>query len=540
MKRILVVVGIVVGLIIVALAAIPLFIDANQFRPKVESEASAALGREVKVGKIDLSLLRGGVVASDVTIADDPAFSHDPFLNAKSLKIGVEMWPLITSRQVHVTTLTVDQPQIDLVHSTSGKWNFDSLGAKTQQKKGGPPATSGAGQFSVKDLKLKSGRINVVQGNRKYTYEDVHVSVQNLSDKSVFPFLVEAKAPGGGNLKVQGTAGPLNSGDMTATPLDANVTINGLDLAATGFVPAESGLAGILDYQGTVKSDGKKLHSEGKATATKLRVVKTGSPARQPVTLDYASDLDLAQHQGLLTRGDIGIGQAKAAQLTGTFNNKGNAMVLNAHLKGTGMQVNSLEGLLPAFGVVLPQGTQLQGGTVNTDLQIQGPLDRLVTSGPIDVSNAKLGGFNLKSRASGLGQFVGLPSGSDLLIQALKSKLRVAPDGIRADGIDLILPSLGSVTGDGVIGANNSLNFKMKAKLQNGIAGGLMGGASVLSTLGQSKGEIPFLIQGTTSNPIFVPDMGGAVTNSLKSPVQGAQGLGGVLGGFFGKKDKKK
>jgi hypothetical protein len=165
-------------------------------------------------------------------------------------------------------------------------------------------------------------------------------------------------------------------------------------------------------------------------------------------------------------------------------------------------------------------------------------LDRLVTSGPIDVVNAKLGGFNLKSRASGLGALVGLPSGSDLLIQALKSKLRVAPDGIRADAINLIVPGLGTVIGDGMIGANNSLNFKMRAKLQGG--GGLMGGASMLSTLGQSRGELPFLIQGTTSNPIFIPDMGSAMTNSLKSPVQGAQGLGGMLGGFFGKKDKKK
>lgn len=67
-----------------------------------------------------------------------------------------------------------------------------------------------------------------------------------------------------------------------------------------------------------------------------------------------------------------------------------------------------------------------------------------------------------------------------------------------------------------------------------------MGGASLLSTLGQSKGELPFLIQGTTSNPVFIPDMAGAMTNSLKAPVQGTEGLGGVLGGLFGKKDKKK
>ena len=532
----LIVSGIVIGLLVIIVVAMPFIIDANQFRPKVESEASAALGREVKVGNLDLSLLHGGVMASDVTVGDDPAFSRDPFVKTKSLKIGVEMWPLISARVIRVTSLTVEEPQISLVRSAAGKWNFDSLGAHPAKKATPTSPVSGSGQFSIKDLNLKDGRIDVVQGGKRHTYEDVDVSIQNLTDKSVFPFLVEAKAPGGGTFKVQGTAGPMDSGDMTATPMNGNVTIKGLDLAATGFVPAESGLAGTLDYDGIIKSDGKKIHSEGRAIASKLRVVKSGAPARQPVTIDYASDLDIAQHQGVLTKGDIAIGQSQTAHLTGTYNTKGDSIVLKARLRGTGMPVNSLEGLLPAFGVVLPQGTQLQGGTVNTDLQIQGPLDRLVTSGPIDVINAKLGGFNLKSRAQGLSSLVGLPSGSDLLIQALKSKLRVAPEGIRADAINLIVPGLGTVTGDGIIGANNSLNFKMRARLQGG--GGLMGGASFLSTLGQSKGELPFLIQGTTSNPIFIPDVGAAMTNSLKSPVQGAQGLGEMLGGLFGKKKK--
>ena len=99
--------------------------------------------------------------------------------------------------------------------------------------------------------------------------------------------------------------------------------------------------------------------------------------------------------------------------------------------------------------VVLPPGSQLQGGTVNTNLNIQGPIDRLVTSGPIDIANAKLAGFNLKSKAAGIGALAGIPSGSDMLIQALNSKLRVAPEGIRADALQLIVPGVGTITGGG-------------------------------------------------------------------------------------------
>ena len=62
---------------------------------------------------------------------------------------------------------------------------------------------------------------------------------------------------------------------------------------------------------------------------------------------------------------------------------------------------------------------------------------------------------------------------------------------------------------------------------------GLGGGISSLSTLGRSQGELPFMIKGTTSNPIFVPDVGKAIGNSVTAP---AQGVGGLLNGLFGKK----
>jgi AsmA protein len=532
-RKTLLILASIVGLIVVAVIALPMLIDAEKFRPMVETQAKAALGRNVTMGKLDFSLLSGGVVISDVTIADDPAFSRDAFLTAKSLKVGVEMWPMITSQEVHVTSVVLDQPQIQMIRSAAGKWNFDSLGAASKT----PSQPKGKQNLSVQDLRIEHGKLTIAQAGKKHTYDDVNVKLQNFSETSAFPFMVDATTPGGGSLRLDGEAGPIAAGDITQTPMHANIKAENVDLSATGFAPPDSGIAGVLDYDGSVKSNGKQLHSEGKATAKNLRVVKTGAPARQAVTLDYASDLDLLQKKGVLTRGDIAIGGgATTAKLTGNFDTHSEIPSINAHLNGTNMPLDKIEGLLPAFGVILPQGSQLQGGAVTTDLNIIGPVDRLVTSGPINVMNTKVGGFNLKSRASGLTALAGLPSGSDLLIQALNSKLRVAPEGIRADGIQLVLPNVGTVTGDGVIGANNSLNFKMRAKLANG--GGLAGGLSTLSTFGQSKGELPFFIQGTTQNPLFLPDVAGAMAGTMKAPVQGVQGVGGMFGGLFGKKKK--
>lgn len=535
MKKLWIVLGSILALIIIAVAAIPFLVDAEKFRPMVESKAKEAVGRQVTIGKMEVSLLKGGVVLNDVNVADDPAFSNQPFLQAKSLTVGVEMMPLIMSRDVRVTSVVLDDPQINAIRNNAGKWNFDSLGANAHPEQKSGPSNS---NISVQDLRVAHGRINVVQGNKRHTYEDVNVRLQNFSDKSAFPFSVDTKSPGGGSISIEGEAGPLAKGDVTLTPMHGTIKVEGLDIAATGFVPPESGIAGIIDYDGTVKSDGKDLHSEGKVSAKNLKLVKGGAPARQVVHVDYASDMNLVSKVATLSHADITAGNGGApAKLSGTIDTKPETPVLKAALKASHMPIDTIEGLLPAFGVVLPAGSQLQGGTVNADLNIQGSIDRLVTSGPVDIANAKLAGFNLKSRASSIGALTGIPSGSDLLIQALSSKLRVAPDGIRADALQLVVPSLGTVTGDGIIGANNSLNFKMKAKLANG--GGAVGQLANLSNFGQAKGEIPFMIQGTTQNPIFVPDVAGMMGNSLKAPVQGTQGIGNMLGGLFGKKKQK-
>ena len=55
MKRNLKIAGIVVACFLVVLLALPFLINVDRFRPKVESEASTALGRQVTVGNLSLS-----------------------------------------------------------------------------------------------------------------------------------------------------------------------------------------------------------------------------------------------------------------------------------------------------------------------------------------------------------------------------------------------------------------------------------------------------------------------------------------------------
>jgi AsmA protein len=554
MKRLLIIFGIIVGVLLLVIVAVPLFINVDSFRPDLEKKFSAALNRQVHIGKLDASLLSGGASASDITIADDPAFNKGPFLKAASVKVGVQLMPLIFSKQLKVTSLIIRKPDITLLKNAAGKWNYSTLGATAQTQKTQPEPSGKAPDVSVDKFEIAGGTVRVGHSSghsagKESVYQNVNLVAHNISATSAMPFTLSADMPAGGTLNLEGQAGPLNATDAAKSPLDAKITLKHADLAATGFVDPSSGVGGILDFDGQVKSDGHKLHSEGKAKAAELRVVKGGQPAKEPIALDYKSDYALDSDTGTINA-NLHTGNS-VTNASGTLNAKGEDTLANLKIVGKNMAVNDVEGLLPAFGVVLPSGASLQGGNINMDLNATGPLDRLVIDGPLKIEGTHLSGYNLGSKLGAIAAFTGNKSSTDTLIQTFSSALRVAPEGIKADNIVLDVPSLGIVTGNGVISGDNSLDFKMLVKL-SGAANNLLGSLTGVSASAQSKG-LPFLITGKTSNPVFRPAIGGAVAgdlqNSLLQAVQGNKGnnangqqqkpnLQDALGGLLGKKKK--
>ena len=75
-----IVIGVVV-LFVLVVVLVPLFVNANTFRPTVEDQLTKLLGRQVTFDDLSFSLIGGSLVAQNVAIADDAAFSTAPFFN---------------------------------------------------------------------------------------------------------------------------------------------------------------------------------------------------------------------------------------------------------------------------------------------------------------------------------------------------------------------------------------------------------------------------------------------------------------------------
>jgi AsmA protein len=569
MNKALKIVLIVVGVFIVILLVAPFLIPVNQFRPTIEEKASAALGRKVELGNLSLSLFSGSLSADNITIGDDPKFSTSPFLTAKSLNVGVEILPLIFSKTLNVTGITIASPQVTLLHNPAGVWNYSSLGgaaAKAEAKdapaaKTSSSASAGA-DISIKKLSLKDGSIIIgsTTSQKRSTYDHLNVTASDVSITSKFPVTVTADLPGGGTFKLDGTVGPIDQADTSLTPLDAKLNIGGLNLASTGFLDPSMGLGGILDLDGNISSQGGEAQTKGTVRFSKALLVAGGSPSSVPVTVNFDTKYNLRKNTGVLNPSTLNIGGA-AAHLHGTYETVGESSA-SIKVDAKDMPAKDLEAFLPALGINLPKGASLQAGTMNADLNITGPTSKLVTAGSVGLFNGKLAGFDLGSKLSGIASLAGIKSGKDLDIEKLTSNIKVAPTGIEADNFQAVVPSVGNLTGAGTIDSKNTLDFKMAATMSNAVATAASPVSSTTGLLGKALGggnaggcksglTVPFMIQGTTSDPKFIPDVGGLAASMFKSQLGCAGGLGvtgaktagqapadaiNALGGLFKKK----
>jgi AsmA protein len=511
MRRIVRVFAVCLTLLLLAALSLPLLISANQFKPTLESTLSTALGRRVMIGDLRLSILSGGVAANSLAIAEDPAFGDAPFLRASSLKVAVELWPLIVSRKLNVTGLTIDQPQVTLLQAPSGRWNYSTLGNKSA-KAAAPPSSSPGGtgmDLSAKLVRIVDGRFSMGKTwtrQKPLALDRVNLEVRDFSAASAFPFAFSARMVGGGDIKLEGKAGPIDAADLELTPLSLTLDVARLNLAAAlaGTAPD---VAGIASFQGSGTSAGGRLTLKAKLKADGLKLVKSGTPARRPVEFDFTVVNDLQKHTGTLQRGDIRVGSA-AAHLTGTFGQRAGATELKMKFEGPGMPVPELAELLPPLGIALPAGSHLEGGTATASFTVEGPADRLVTNGSVALNNTRLANFDLGTKMSLIETLAGIQKSRDTDLETFSANVKMTPDGIAVDNLRVLVKSIGEMSGGGTVSPANALDFKMSATVQTTRSAAL------------SRAAIPFFVQGTATNPVFRPDVKGLARTEAQTLVQ--------------------
>jgi hypothetical protein len=259
----------------------------------------------------------------------------------------------------------------------------------------------------------------------------------------------------------------------------------------------------------------------GHLKADRLKLARNGTPSRIPVELDLEDRHTLRKNSGILQRAAVHIGKSEAT-LKGTYAERGESTELKMDLAGSGMAATDLVALLASLAVTLPAGSSIQEGTLNVKLLSEGPADKLVTNGNLVFSNVRLAGFDLGKKMATVAKLAGMKTSPDMDIQTASTNVRVSPEGIAADDIQFVVAGFGTLTGRGTVSPSNMLDFKMNATVQ---AAGL---ASALSNL-----SVPFTVQGSSSDPVFRPDVNAIANTQLRKVETRAVGtiLNNLLGG---------
>jgi AsmA protein len=541
----------IAALVVAAAAAIPLFVHANTFRPAIERQLTRTLGRSVKLGDLRLSVFSRSLVAKELSVADDPNFSAEPFLTAKEARIGVSLRRLIFSHEVELREFEIESPQITVIRDSSGAWNFSSIGrrAAVGAPSSGSAAESGASgtseglaaplpDFHVDRIAVVDGRVvfSTAPAQGQATVSDhVNITARDFAFALQFPFDLSADLPAGGAISVSGRLGPINGADAAATPVEAQITVKSFDPVGAGFIDPEDGLSFLADGDVHSAFDGQTFTTKGTVHIANLKLRKDAASAPKPLDLAYSGTHRVTENSGQIYDTMIKVGDAEI-HVSGTYramapgapsapSTKGasgaanlEVPLLNLKLSGQNLPIDELQSLMTAAAVRLPNGSKLKGGMLSLNLAITGPPKSLIITGPIAIDNTRLAGFDVSSKIHGIATLSGVKTGDTTEIEKLRANVRVTNGGIVADGIYAVIPDLGELNGNGTVSAANQLDFNLVAKVTSASGIGKVG-AGLFSALNGGSGTssgVPLHITGTPDEPYITANVGGVLKKTTR------------------------
>jgi len=200
--------------VIVAIIIIPPLVSINRYKSQITRLMSASLRRPVRLSAVELRLFpRPGFVLTDLTVEEDPSYGVEPVLHANTVTASIRLLPLWRGR-LEISRVSVDEASLNLVRSTAGHWNLDSIFRTAAQSQ--PNAVSQRKAPPLPYLEATNSRINIKQGSEKLPFSLLGADLSFWQEK-----------PGDWRVRLRGQ------------PARTDVS---LDLGDTGIVQLEASL----------------------------------------------------------------------------------------------------------------------------------------------------------------------------------------------------------------------------------------------------------------------------------------------------------
>lgn len=269
--------------ILVALVLLALFLfrpGASRLKSRIIISLSAAVGRSVDIGSVQIRLLpRPGFDLQNLVVYDDPSFSSEPMLRASEVTADLRLRSLLRGR-LEVAKLDLTEPSLNLVHHVGGGWNLESLLERSARM---PLAPTGKAESEPRPgfpyIEGSSGRINFKNGPEKkpYALTNADFALWKESENAwgmrlkAQPFRSDMNLNDTGLLQISGSW--QRAGTFGDTPLQFNVEwaraqLGQITKIFTGF---DKGWRGEIRIDATVTGTPASLKISSTASAEDFR-----------------------------------------------------------------------------------------------------------------------------------------------------------------------------------------------------------------------------------------------------------------------------
>ncbi len=295
MRKIAIVIGIVVLVIVVAVGVLFATFNPNDYRGTVQTKLEQQLNRKVSLGDMSLGLFPLRFRVANLSIADDPKFGNRPFIQTQELSVSVKLLPLL-SKSVEVDSLSLERPSVELIKNAQGVWNFASLGqnapatapptpsapgASSRAPAPSPaPAESSGQQFSLGELAINDGLVAItdLQDRKPRTvYNNINLKLTDFAPNTPFNLDASVHLPGSGSQEVQlqGKGGPLSHTNPASTPFKGTLELKGVEIGELQKflqTPALVNTDGVLSGHTDIASANGNLSANGQMNLDKPKL----------------------------------------------------------------------------------------------------------------------------------------------------------------------------------------------------------------------------------------------------------------------------